>query len=64
MEVSGQLHPLVTLTPGERNSLSHSVGGFVGYRFGLDFSAQQKHLSPLYFFAVGCTVLISVVTHA
>ena len=60
MEVSGQLHALATLRPGERNCLSHSVGGFVGSRFVLDFYAQHKHLSPLYVFAVGWTVLISV----
>jgi len=40
--VSGQIHAPATLTPGERNSLSHSVGGFVGSRFGLDFCAQQN----------------------
>jgi hypothetical protein len=37
------------------------MGGLVASRFGVDFCAEQKYLSPLYVIAVGNTVLISVI---
>jgi hypothetical protein len=43
MEVNGQFHPPVAF-PGERFSGSHSIGGWVGPRAGLDAVAKRKNL--------------------
>jgi hypothetical protein len=47
MGVSGQRHPPTVLSPGERTPGTHSTGGWVGPRAGLDTEVRGKILSPL-----------------
>jgi hypothetical protein len=42
MEVSGQLHALADLPPGERAPCTHCIGGWVGPRAGLDAVENRK----------------------
>jgi hypothetical protein len=44
MDVSGQLHASTALIPGERASCTHSIGGWVGPRAGLDATKKRKFL--------------------
>jgi len=46
MEVSGQLHAPVSLTPTERAPGAHWIGGWVGPRAGLDAVVKRNVPSP------------------
>jgi hypothetical protein len=47
MGVSGQRHASATLYPREGTPDTHSTGGWVGLRAGLDTEDRGKILSPL-----------------
>jgi hypothetical protein len=46
MEVSGQLHAPAALPPRERTPGTHSIGGWMGLRAGLDTVVKRKIPSP------------------
>jgi hypothetical protein len=46
MEVSGQLHAPVALTPGEKAPGTHWIGGWVSPRAVLDAVVKRKIPSP------------------
>jgi hypothetical protein len=47
MEVSGQLHTLVALPPGETALSTHYVGGWVGHGDGMDLR-EKRNISCSY----------------
>jgi len=47
MEVIGQLHASVALTPGLRASGTHSIGGWMGPRACLDAVIEPRSSNPL-----------------
>jgi hypothetical protein len=63
MAVSAQCHAPAALCPGERTPGTHSTGGRVGLRAGLDTETRGKVLCPCRVSNPDCPVVQSVVTH-
>jgi hypothetical protein len=44
MEVSGELHAPAALPPGERTFFTHSTGGWIGPKTGMDIMENRNNL--------------------